>query len=518
MKIWGRLYCRAVRSAIQEQENEIEPTGVEAQPGDSDAAGNSQRSPRIGILVVAYNAESTLASVLDRVPESFRPRISEIFICDDASADSTYLVGLGYKQENADLPLNVIRHPENLGYGGNQKAGYRMAIDQGLDIIVMLHGDGQYAPECLPEIVAPLERGEADCVMGSRMMIPGDARKGGMPLYKYVGNRILTTFENGILGTDLTEFHSGYRAYRVDALATIPFERNSDDFHFDTQIIIQLVDAGKRIVEVPIPTFYGDEICYVNGMKYAKAIMRAVYRYKETSRAVRCYPEYQEYFVPYAIKRSLYSSHYYAARLVGTDQHVLEVGCGDGRFGSELVKAGNRVIGVDQHPHVALEAGYAKVVETNLESGLSDAAADRAQGFDRVLLLDVLEHLRDPNKLVEDAKALLAPRGRVIVSVPNVVNIVVRLMFLFGSFRYNDRGILDWSHLRFFTRKSISSLLEKHGYRISERRYTNVPIERLIPLAADNPLLRLLNGLLHILTSIAPGLFAYEILLTAEKR
>jgi hypothetical protein len=145
---------------------------------------------------------------------------------------------------------------------------------------VLLHGDGQYAPECLAEVIAPLESGECDAVMGSRMMERGAALRGGMPMYKYVGNRILTTFENQMLGTELTEFHSGYRAYSVKALASIPFERNSDGFNFDTQIMVQLVDAGKRIVEVPIPTYYGDEICYVNGIKYAKDISLDVTRYR----------------------------------------------------------------------------------------------------------------------------------------------------------------------------------------------------------------------------------------------
>jgi glycosyltransferase involved in cell wall biosynthesis len=247
---------------------------------DEQAGGRASADLRIGILVVAYNAESTLASVLDRVPKDFRSRVETVFVCDDASGDSTHLVALGYQQTSDDLPLKIVRHPENLGYGGNQKAGYRMAIDQGLDVIVMLHGDGQYAPECLPEIIAPFERGEADAVFGSRMMEQGAARKGGMPLYKYVGNRILTTFENGALGTDLSEFHSGYRAYSVDALKAIDFEKNTDNFNFDTQIIIQLVDAGKRIVEVPIPTYYGDEICYVDGLKYARDVTGDVVRYR----------------------------------------------------------------------------------------------------------------------------------------------------------------------------------------------------------------------------------------------
>src|SRR5579864_3770191 len=116
-------------------------------------------TPKIGILIVAYNAASTLAGVLDRIPEDFRSRITEVIVSDDSSVDATYLVGLGYKQVAPDLPLTVVRNDVNLGYGGNQKAGYRLAIEHGLDIVVLLHGDGQYAPEVLPDIVAPLEAG-----------------------------------------------------------------------------------------------------------------------------------------------------------------------------------------------------------------------------------------------------------------------------------------------------------------------------------------------------------------------
>ena len=235
--------------------------------------------PRVGIVVVAYNAASTLAKVLDRIPPAFVPRISDVLVCDDASDDSTFLVGLGY-QQTSELPLTIIRQERNLGYGGNQKAAYRWAIEHGLDIVVLLHGDGQYAPEELPNIVAPIVDGECDAVLGSRMMEKGAARRGGMPLYKFVGNRILTTFQNAVMGTDLTEWHSGYRAYRVAALREIPFEQNHDGFDFDTQIIIQLVEAGKRIVEIPIPTYYGDEICYVNGIGYARDVVSDVVRYR----------------------------------------------------------------------------------------------------------------------------------------------------------------------------------------------------------------------------------------------
>ena len=225
--------------------------------------------PRIGVLVVAYNAESTLRSVLHRIPRDIVEKIDEIFIFDDASSDATHDVGHAVKQELPDAKISVFKNPVNLMYGGNQSKGYQYAMERGLDIVVLLHGDGQYAPEVMQELLTPLERGEADCVMGSRMMIPGAALKGNMPKYKYLGNKVLTFLENKLIGARFTEFHSGYRAYSVHALRQIPLGRLTYNWHFDTQIIIEFVKKGLRIKEVPIPTYYGDEICRVNGIPYA---------------------------------------------------------------------------------------------------------------------------------------------------------------------------------------------------------------------------------------------------------
>ena len=473
---------------------------------------------RIGIFIVTYNALTTLSKVLKRItPEVWR-NVEQVVVFDDASKDETYELAVGI-QAMGNLPkLHVLKNRRNLGYGGNQKAGYRYFIEQGFDVVVLLHGDAQYAPELLSHLYAPIVRGEADAVFGSRMMKDfGGPLKGGMPLYKYVGNRMLTEFENRALGLNLTEFHSGYRSYNVHALERIRLDNMTGDFHFDTEIIIKLHHQHFRIAEVPIPTYYGDEVCNVNGLRYAKDVVRAVYRYTSTARAVRCFPEYEEYFVPYAIKRSLYSSHLHASRLVGKDQRVLEVGCGDGSFGAELARVGNVVIGVDRELRVPISAGYRKVMQADLEQGLGEIRGEGAN-FDRILMLDMLEHLRSPDRLLEQCKAVLAERGRIIVSVPNTVNFTVRLKVLFGSFRYSDRGILDWSHLRFFTLRTIGELLEKHGYRVTARHYTIIPLERVIPLRGDSKILRAANRLLKLITVAMPGLFAYEIMLVAKVR
>src|SRR5215470_913668 len=234
--------------------------------------------PRLLILIVAYNAEKSIASVLARVPHQLAEHYEvEVLVLDDSSQDLTFEASRDAgRRGSTPFRLHVLFNPVNQGYGGNQKIGYQFAIEHGFDFVALVHGDGQYAPECLPDLVRPLRDGEADAVFGSRMLERGAAWRGGMPLYKFVGNRILTWFENRLLGASLSEFHSGYRIYSVAALKQIPFALNTNDFHFDTEIIVQFLIAGLRIKELPIPTYYGDEICHVNGLKYAADVMRAV--------------------------------------------------------------------------------------------------------------------------------------------------------------------------------------------------------------------------------------------------
>ncbi len=253
--------------------------------------------PRLLIFIVAYQAERTIDKVIRRIPASLTEAYDvEVLIIDDGSKDQTFRVGVETSHgETWPFRITVLYNPVNQGYGGNQKIGYHYAIENGFDYVALLHGDGQYAPEVLPVLVEPLRRGEADAVFGSRMMKPGDALRGGMPLYKFVGNRILTTIQNILLKTRLTEFHSGYRVYAVEALRKIPFERNTNVFHFDTEIIIQLLFAGQRIKELAIPTYYGDEICRVNGIPYAMNCVRETFKYalKErwgVGRAARRHP------------------------------------------------------------------------------------------------------------------------------------------------------------------------------------------------------------------------------------
>ena len=234
---------------------------------------------KIGILVVAYNAESTIESTLSRIPEAFVSEIHSILISDDKSKDLTSARATNFA-DSSRLPIQVVSQPINLGYGGNQKFGYSWAIQNHWDIVVLLHADGQYAPEFIPQIVKPLLENKADAVFGSRMLNKRNALKGGMPKYKWVGNQILTFLQNKLTNQNFSEWHSGYRAYTVDALLKLNLGKLSNGFRFDTQIILELLAAKQRITEIPIPTYYGDEISHVNGLEYAREIIWDTLRHR----------------------------------------------------------------------------------------------------------------------------------------------------------------------------------------------------------------------------------------------
>lgn len=465
------------------------------------------------MLIVAYNAVTTLASVLDRIPKDFRDRIAEILVCDDASHDATHLVALGYKQQAPDLPITVIRHEKNLGYGGNQKAGYDLAIAHDLDIVVLLHGDGQYAPECLPEIVAPLVEGRADAVMGSRMMEPKAARKGGMPLYKYVGNKILTRFENAVAGAELTEWHSGYRAYAVDALRSIPYGRNADGFNFDTQIIIQLIDHGKRIVEVPIPTYYGDEVCYVDGLKYAKDISKDVVRYRLGKMGFSS-GDMGSVGADYGLKDAETSSHGRVLSFLkdAPPAKVLDLGCSSGLLAARMRDMGHHVTGVDREAFAETLERVDAFVRGDLEDGIP---AEAGTGYDIVIAADVLEHLRQPERLLKDVKGVLNPGGRLVVSVPNFGHWYPRTRTVLGAFDYDQRGILDKTHYRFFTRKSLDRMLRNAGFEVRRRTEVGLPFD-VLSGESKGGFARLLRVLDRVSVSLRPTLFAYQFVIHLE--
>jgi glycosyltransferase involved in cell wall biosynthesis len=221
-----------------------------SEPAQAHADPELTRPPgKVIVVMPAWNAGRTLEQTYGAIPLDW---VDEVILVDDKSSDDTVEVARG-------LPVHVISHPHNVGYGGNQKTCYLEALQRGADAVVMLHPDGQYEPTLIPALVEPILRGEADLVLGSRLAEPGAALAGGMPRWKYMVNRSLTTIENAVMRTQLTEAHTGYRAYSRDFLQNVPFLRNALDFSFDSEILLQAVHFGYRIREVPARSRYFDD-------------------------------------------------------------------------------------------------------------------------------------------------------------------------------------------------------------------------------------------------------------------
>jgi glycosyltransferase involved in cell wall biosynthesis len=473
---------------------------------------------RILIFIVAYQAEKHLVSVLDRIPSELinDPNI-EILIIDDGSSDAGVKVGKNWAEINKVERITVLRNPVNQGYGGNQKLGYRIGIDTDFDFIILLHGDGQYAPELLPLFIKTWQETKADVVLGSRMQDLKSAQAGGMPKYKMVGNLFLTKIQNMFTGKNLSEYHTGYRGYSASFLKRIPFELNTNEFHFDTEILLQAFQIGAHIEEFPIPTHYGNEICHVNGIQYAKDVFLSTLRYKMHQYGMLCDLKYRR-ITPerYNEKSSMeYSSHAIALSIVKKyrPNSILDLGCGPGFIARQCRNLGIDVTGVDIFE--PLENTVDHFRRMNLEK---DPPPEDAFKFDMILLLDVLEHFAEPEKFLLELRnnnfAIKEDQALplLIISTPNVAFATIRLNLLLGRFNYAERGILDITHKRLFTRTSLLHMLQECGYNVEKIYTAAAPFQAVMKGSIGN----FLGWLAAILAHMLPSLFAFQFVIVCR--
>ncbi len=476
---------------------------------------------KILIFIVAYNAERTINNVLMRIPSDlFGEYETEVLIIDDKSSDDTVLRCFeAIKSGQIKFKIHVLVNPENQGYGGNQKIGYQFAIEHEFDCVALLHGDGQYDPECLRDLIVPVLNEEAEAVFGSRMLTPFGALKGGMPIYKFAGNKILTFFQNIMLKTSLSEFHSGYRVYSVKALKQIPFHLNTSDFHFDTEIIIQLLLFGFRIVERPIPTYYGDEISHVNGLRYALDVVITTIKARVQYLGLfyeRKFDIFDQHNCSgqYETKMDIDSPSRRTLKRIHHGSKVLEFGCGSGALLKELSKKSCSVCGVDRFspneedkatfPFYQCDLNYE---ELPIEPG----------DYNYILMHDVLEHLANPETFLEKIyfSCHFSPDSRIIASTGNIAFFPIRVMLLFGQFNYGKRGILDMTHTRLFTFKTFKRLFEQAGFDVIHMEGIPAPVNLAL---GDNHISSWIAVVNRSLIYLSRSLFSYQIYLVAKPK
>jgi glycosyltransferase involved in cell wall biosynthesis len=498
------------------------------------------RRPRLLVLVVAYNAEKTIQATVSRIPASLSDEYElEVLVIDDGSTDRTFDHGEAMRRAGAlAFGLTILFNPVNQGYGGNQKIGFHYAIEHGFDFVALLHGNGEYAPESLPDLLAPLTgaradtvrladarspqagvgpyTADADAVLGSRMLEQDEVRRRRMPLYKVLGNRVLTRLQNRLLRAQLSEFHCGYRVYSTAALRQIPFQLNSDGFAFDTEITIQLLRAGLRITELAIPTYSSAEIGPTNGIKYAWDVTLACVKARAQDlslfydRKFDCRPHGNAH---YTSRLHFDSTHTMALVRIPTGSRVVDIGCAGGHLAHVLRERGCHTTGIDQFP---LAEGCTLDEFRRHDLNDSPFPIDLA-GVDYAVMLDVIEHLASPERFVDDFLAAAArnPDVKFIVSTGNVAFGIMRLMLLFSQFNYGKRGILDLTHLRLFTFGTFRRLFEQSGFRVLEMRGVPAPF----PLAlGDTRTARFLLRVNRALIALSRSLFAYQIFAVVQPK
>jgi glycosyltransferase involved in cell wall biosynthesis len=474
---------------------------------------------RVLIFVVSYNAERFIESVLKRIPHAVWVNDlydTEVLVIDDCSDDETFARAKKYSQSQEFRKIKVLFNPVNQGYGGNQKIGYFYAIEKGFDAVVLLHGDGQYAPEYLDHLIKPILNGDADAVFGSRMMKKREALKGDMPLYKWVGNQILTFLQNKILRVRLSEFHSGYRAYSTSALASIPFRYNSDYFDFDTDIIIQLLLKKKKILEVPIPTFYGEEISRVNEVRYGIKILLSSLQARVQKLGIFYHRKFdtEGNVYPYVPKFGFRSSHQIAFDAVRPGTRVLDLGSGPGFMAEELKKKRVSTCSVDrifnEKPPGELQAGHLAFDLDRIDfKGIPGQ-------FDTILALDIIDQLHSPEQFLEGIRTRFSDKPpEMLITAANVGFIMTRMSLLVGFFNYARRGILDLEHMRLFTFRSLKRTVQMSGFDVLREEGIPAPFPLAFGFNGFSSFCLRANSLL---IRLSKSLFSYQIALLVRPR
>lgn len=470
---------------------------------------------KIGLCFLVHNAERLVADALGRIPPNIWDQVDVVLVIDDCSTDDTVHQALSVARSQSKL--KVLRNRVRQYYGGSRKIACQYVLDENLDGIVMLDANGRFFPDALMAILGPLLRNEAEVVLAFYARAMPSSGKVCASRRHRSDHRMLTRLQNLLCGTRFNTFHSGDRAYCSEFLRQIPFWENTDQRHFDTQVLLQAREAQARVVEMTVPC--GDGAlkndpdvrgltyatrCVLTSLSYSMYRQGLIYR-RGFDMSIRGRRYFEKFSDPFS-SHSLILKWFRRKPIQGLK--LLELGVVDASLTKRLQEAGAVVDGVELDSDAAnIARPYCRrVYESDLD--LMDPGKLDCD-YDCVIMADVLEHLKTPEMLLSRIKPRLKVNGTLVMSVPNVANIYVRMNLLLGRWPCHTKGILDRTHLHFYTRESAEAMLLRTGWIIEGRNVTAIPVSIVFPFLMRRPF-SYLASLLYALTRTFKGLLGYQ--------
>ena len=450
------------------------------------------------VLLLDCTDEKNLDELIPELQKSDENLIDQFIICYSKTTQDTKPKTTKLKIKSDSSEIEVIRNSLNLGHGGDQKVVFQSIATNDSGVLVVINGEYPFSLETIAEMSQPIIRGEADVVLGSPYRTKRNA------------NQFSNFVNNFLSGAQFENWHSGYRAYSISSLNSINFVESPDGLSFDTDVLLQLNSAGFRIAKVAINSNKDSDT--PNGLGFI-AIIKSLLTVIRHRLKIMGFAPSNVMPAAYRFKFNEYSSHSKLKEVLQNmpQSRVLDLGCADGQLSEVAASLGHEVTAVD------IESGpesstQIKFFQHDLEN---DLPIDLSGKFDVVLCADILEHLRKPDILLFKLLPRLSKNGMILVSIPNFGHWYPRIRTLLGRFDYDARGILDQTHLRFFTRRSFSKMATKAGYKVKRLSVTGTPFEVMLREAPKRNfswsfLISTLSNIDRIFCKIRPTLFAYQ--------
>jgi 2-polyprenyl-3-methyl-5-hydroxy-6-metoxy-1,4-benzoquinol methylase len=462
----------------------------ELDPAATDlAAALARKAPRCALILLAPgDARRALGATLARIPAVLRPHLAEIVVLLEGTGTSE-----GALPDLPDWPnLRILENPRRYGYGGRRKIAFEYALAQDFDHVIVSDADGRHPVERLARLWGPAVLEGAEAVVGARER-PGTGVP-GILLRRALGMRV-------------RDWGSGMRLYSCEVLRRIPFQLAADGRRFDTEILIQCRALGIPVREAAVGAFQDE------GFSALDALAAAVDYRLHQLHVHRNGAFLVDHDVHYTFKHSPTGSHVQILRAIAPGARVLDLGCSQGLLAGPLREKGVRTTGVDVGPVERVSRDLEAYHRQDLEEPLE---IPEGRVFDYVVIADVIEHLKNRERLLRSARRYLKPDGRLLISTPNVAIWFYRLSLLVGRFEYGPRGVLDETHVHLYTQSTFRREVERGGFRILRQRVTSLPFEVLFESTGQSRLVAALSEAYQVLARIYPKLFAYQFLLEAE--